>query len=303
MYESFYGFKEKPFSLLPDPAFLYMSEKHRLALTMLQYGIVNQAGFTVVTGEIGSGKTTLIRQVLNEVSDDVTIGLVSNTHRNFGELMQWVLLAFGLEYRDKKKIELYQTLADFIIKEYSQSRRTVLIIDEAQNLSPEALEELRMMSNINADKDQVLQLILVGQPGLRRTLRLPELQQFAQRVAVDYSLKPLNLEETWNYVRHRLKLAGGDPALFETKACAAVYYYSGGIPRLINVLCDTALVYGFADQKRRIDALTVCDVVHDKARGGIFPVQEDRTARDSGARPEAGAHKKESYGAEAPPRT
>lgn len=302
MYESFYGFREKPFSLLPDPAFLFLSEKHRLALTMLQYGIVNQAGFTVVTGEIGSGKTTLIRQVLAEVSDDVTIGLVSNTHRNFGELMQWVLLAFGLEYREKKKIELYQTLAAFIVKEYAQDRRTVLIIDEAQNLSPEALEELRMMSNINADKDQVLQLILVGQPGLRETLRLAELQQFAQRVAVDYTLRALNLEETWNYIRHRLKLAGGDAGLFETKACAAVYYYTGGIPRLVNVLCDTALVYGFAEQKRRIDAATVCEVVRDKSRGGIFPIREERGGYD-GVVLEMGGAKKESYNVESPPRT
>lgn len=303
MYESFYNFREKPFSLLPDPAFLFLSEKHRLALTMLQYGIVNQAGFTVVTGEIGSGKTTLIRQVLSEVGDDISVGLVSNTHRNFGELMQWVLLAFGLEYRDKKKIELYQTLADFIVKEYSQDRRTVLIIDEAQNLSPEALEELRMMSNINADKDQVLQLILVGQPGLRETLRLPELQQFAQRVAVDYSLRPLNLEETWNYIRHRLKLAGGDAGLFETKACAAVYYYTGGIPRLVNVLCDTALVYGFAEQKRRIDAAIICDVVRDKSRGGIFPIREERGGYDNGVILEMSATKKEPYNLEVPPRT
>lgn len=276
MYESFYGFREKPFSLLPDPAFLYLSEKHRMALTTLQYGIVNQAGFTVITGEIGSGKTTLIRQVLDEVGEEVAVGLVTNTHRNFGELMQWVLLAFGLEYRDKKKVELYESLADFIVREYNRDRRTVLIIDEAQNLSPDALEELRMMSNINADKNQVLQLILVGQPGLRDMLRRPELRQFAQRVAVDYALRALNLEETWNYIRHRIKLVDGDPGLFDTKACAAVYYYSGGIPRLINVLCDTALVYGFAEQRQRIDAAIVCEVVREKARGGIFPIREDR---------------------------
>src|SRR3989304_627134 len=124
MYEGFYGFSEKPFSLLPDPDFLFLSSKHQKALTMLQFGMMNQAGFTVITGEIGSGKTTLIRQVLAEIGDDVTVGLVSNTHRSFGELLQWVLLAFGLEYRDKKKVELYQTLADFIVKEYSKDRRT-----------------------------------------------------------------------------------------------------------------------------------------------------------------------------------
>lgn len=276
MYESFYGFQEKPFSLLPDPGFLYLSEKHRMALTMLQYGVVNQAGFTVITGDIGSGKTTLIRKLLEEIVDEVAVGLVSNTHRNFGELLQWVLLAFGLEYREKKKVELYHTLAEFIIREYSQGRNTVLIIDEAQNLSPEALEELRMLSNINADKDQVLQLVLVGQPGLRDLLKLPALYQFAQRIAVDYNLRPLSLEETWLYVRHRLATAGGDPGLFDTKACAAVYYYTGGTPRLINILCDTALVYGFADQKRRIGAEIICQVAREKARGGIFPLREER---------------------------
>jgi len=293
MYESFYGFREKPFSLLPDPGFLYLSEKHRMALTMLQYGLMNQAGFTVITGEIGSGKTTLIRKLLEEVGEEVSVGVVSNTHRNFGELLQWVLLAFDLEYREKKKVELYQTLADFIIRQYGQGRNTVLIIDEAQNLSPEALEELRMLSNINADKDQVLQLMLVGQPGLRDTLRLPELYQFAQRVAVDYNLKPLSLEETWLYIRHRLRSAGGDPNIFDTKACAAVYYYTGGTPRLINILCDTALVYGFAEHKRRVDAAIVCEVAREKAAGGIFPVREDRAANDGGVVRELNSVKKE----------
>ncbi|BAU48075.1 general secretion pathway protein [Sulfurifustis variabilis] len=286
MYESYYGFREKPFSLLPDPAFLYMSDKHRMALTMLQYGLMNQAGFTVITGEIGSGKTTLIRRLLEEVDDWTTIGLVSNTHRNFGELLQWVLLAFGLEFREKKKVELYATLADFIVKEYSQDRRTVLIIDEAQNLSPEALEELRMLSNVNADKDQVLQLVLVGQPGLRDMLRRPELYQFAQRIAVDYNLRTLNLEETWGYVRHRLRVAGGDQNLFDTRACAAVYYYTRGTPRLINVLCDTALVYGFAEQKNRIDADIVCEVVREKTRGGIFTIRENRAEGEEDERPD-----------------
>lgn len=274
MYESFYGFKEKPFSLLPDPDFLFLSKKHRMALTMLQYGLMNQAGFTVITGEIGCGKTTLIRRLLNEIDHTITVGLVSNTHRTFGELLQWVLLSFNLEYREKKKVELYQTLADFIVKEYSQYRRTVLIIDEAQNLNVEALEELRMLSNINADKNQILQLILIGQPGLRETLCLPELYQFAQRIAVDYNLKTLNLEETWQYIRHRIKTAGGDLNIFDTKACAAVYYYTGGTPRLINVLCDTALVYGYAEKKRRIDVDVIYKVVREKMKGGIFPVRE-----------------------------
>lgn len=295
MYKSFYGFKEKPFSLLPDPAFLFYSVKHRRALAMLRYGLMNQAGFTVITGEIGSGKTTLIRQLLNEIESDqgTTVGIVSNTHRTFGELLEWVLLAFKLEYRGKKKVELYQTLAEFIAREYSQERRTVLIIDEAQNLDAEALEELRMLSNINANKDQLLQLILVGQPSLREILRLPELHQFAQRIAVAFNLKTLSLEETWQYIRHRLEVAGGDPNLFDTKACAAVYYYTQGTPRLINVLCDTALVYGYGEQKQRIDVDIICEVVREKVKEGILPVIDNREFSESGVVREFSTAKKE----------
>jgi len=295
MYKSFYGFKEKPFSLLPDPAFIFYSVKHRRALAMLRYGLMNQAGFTVITGEIGSGKTTLIRQLLNEIEIDqsTTVGIVSNTHRTFGELLEWVLLAFKLEYRGKKKVELYQTLAEFIAREYSQNRRTVLIIDEAQNLDAEALEELRMLSNINANKDQLLQLILVGQPSLREILRLPELHQFAQRIAVAFNLKTLSLEETWQYIRHRLEVAGGDPNLFDTKASAAVYYYTQGTPRLINVLCDTALVYGYGEQKQRIDVDIICEVVREKVKEGILPVIDNRDFSETGVVREFNSAKKE----------
>ncbi len=274
MYESYYGFVEKPFSLLPDPGFLFLSNKHRQALSMLEYGMMNQAGFTVITGEIGSGKTTLIRQLLSqlEYDHDITVGLVSNTHQSFGELMQWVMLAFNLEYSGKSKVEMYQGLAEFLAREYASGRRTVLIIDEAQNLSPEALEELRMLANINADKDQVLQLVLVGQPGLRDMLRRPELEQFAQRIAIDYHLDTLDIKSTCEYIRHRLVVAGGAPDLFDATACVAIHYYTKGTPRLINVLCDTALVCGFAEQRERIDADLIHDVVRDKAVGGILPV-------------------------------
>lgn len=274
MYESYFGFHEKPFSLLPDPGFLFLSSKHRQALSMLEYGMMNQAGFTVITGEIGAGKTTLIRKLLSqlELDQEITVGLVSNTHQTFGELMQWVMLAFDLEYSGKSKVELYQGLAEFIAVEYGNGRRTVLIIDEAQNLSTEALEELRMLANINADKDQVLQLVLVGQPGLRDMLRRPELEQFAQRIAIDYHLDTLDIRGTCEYIRHRLVVAGGRPDLFEAAACVAVYYYTKGTPRLINVLCDTALVCGFAEHRETIDADLIHDVVRDKSVGGILPV-------------------------------
>src|SRR3989304_172710 len=281
MYETFYGLTEKPFSLLPDPAFLFLSKKHEAALTILQYGLMNQAGFTVVTGEIGSGKTTLIRSLLDEIGNDITVGLVSNTHRTFGELLQWVLLAFKLDYRNKDKVEMYQVFAEFMRREYDVGHRTVLIIDEAQNLSIEAMEELRMLSNINADKDQFLQLVLIGQPGLKDMLRRPELEQFAQRIAIDYHLQTLDLQETCEYIRHRLVVAGGDPNLCEAAACVAVHFYTRGTPRLINVLCDTALVCAFAEQKDRVDADLIHDVVRDKHVGGILPVSElDEVAND-----------------------
>ena len=275
MYESFYNLKEKPFTLLPDPGFLFMSKKHQMALTLLEYGLYDHAGFTVISGEIGAGKTTLIRHMLNNMEHEYTVGLISNTHRSFGELLQWILLAFNLEHRDMNKVEMYQRFVDFIIGEYSQNRRTVLIVDEAQNMDAETLEELRMLSNVNADKDQSLQVILVGQRELRETLQRPDLVQFAQRITVDYHLEPLSEKETAGYIAHRMQVAGGDPQTFTPAACAAVHRFSGGVPRLINLLCDTALVYGFAEQNNRIDAQLVTDVAREKQQGGIFPVYAD----------------------------
>ena len=274
MYESFYGFREKPFSLLPDSGFLYLSGKHRMALTLLEYGLMNQAGFTVISGDIGTGKTTLIRQLLNQIDPDLRVGLISNTHQTFGDLMQWIALAYDMPYQGKTKVELYQDFMDFVIKEYAGGRRTVLIVDEAQNMSAEALEELRMLSNVNADKDQVLQVILVGQRELRDTLRRPDLVQFAQRIGVDYHLEPLHEDETAEYIQHRCKTAGGREDLFTEQACEQVYHYTGGVPRLINQLCDMALVYGYAEQKQQIDASLVDEAGKEKRKGGLFPTAQ-----------------------------
>jgi general secretion pathway protein A len=281
MYESFYGFREKPFTLLPDPGFLYLSKRHQMALVLLEYGLMSQAGFTVISGEIGAGKTTLIRHLLNQMDRELTVGLISNTHRSFGELLHWILPAFGLDHAGKDQVGMFRILTDFIISEYAQNRRTILIVDEAQNMSPDALEELRMLSNINADKNQALQIILVGQRELRDTLRQPDLVQFAHRISVDYHLGPLGIEETPCYIRHRLAKAGGDPALFTDDACEAVHRNSGGVPRLINLLCDTALVYGFADQKLSIDADLVADVAREKREGGLFPGFEPEPMADN----------------------
>jgi len=273
MYQNFYGFREKPFSLLPDSGFLYLSDKHRMALTLLEYGLMNQAGFTVISGGIGTGKTTLIRKLLNDIDPSIKVGLISNTHQTFGDLLQWIALAFDLPHQGRDKVQLYQDFMDFIIQEYAQGRRTVLIVDEAQNMPAETLEELRMLSNVNADKDQVLQIILVGQRELRETLRRPDLVQFAQRIGVDYHLEPLDADETSDYIRHRCKTAGGKAELFSDQACQLIHQYSSGVPRLINLLCDTALVYGYAEQRDRVDAALVEDVAKQKQQGGLFPIQ------------------------------
>lgn len=279
MYEAYYGFREKPFSIIPDPDFLYFSPKHRMAFDLLEYGLINQAGFSVITGEIGTGKTTLIRHLLTQLGPDISVGLISNIHQSFGELLQQILFAFNLEYRGKEKVEMFHSFLDFLVRQYAHNKRTVLIVDEAQNLPAETLEELRMLSNVNADKAQLLQVILIGQAGLRDTLRLPNMEQFAQRIAVDYHLAPLDQGETRTYICHRIGIAGGDdPALFDDAACAAVFQFSGGVPRLINLLCDTALVYGFAEQKRKIDAQLVRDVAADKQQSGISPLREKSAA-------------------------
>ena len=283
MYESFYGLKERPFSLLPDPSYIYLGKKHAMALAMLKYSLVSRAGITVLSGEIGSGKTILIRYLLSQIDENVGIGLISHTHRNFGELLQWVSLAFGLEFEKKGKVALYQQLIDFLLSRYRQGQRSVLIIDEAQNLSLEALEELRLLSNINADKDHVLQLILAGQPELRQKLKRPELEQFIQRVAVAYHLKPFTPEETESYILHRLKLAGGDPNLFDAGARRFIHHQSGGIPRLVNILCDTALVYGFADRVKQISIETVYAVVQDKIKGGLLATRKREKTEAIGA--------------------
>ena len=271
MYENFYGFREKPFSLLPDSGFLYLSSKHRIALTLLEYGLLNQAGFTVISGDIGTGKTTLVRKLLEQAGDAFAVGLVTNTHHNFGELMNWVLMAFDLDGSGLDPVRQHEIFIDFVIGQYARGRRTVLIIDEAQNMSVDALEELRMLSNVNADKDQVLQVILVGQRELRDTLRRPDLVQFAQRIGVDYHLEPLTEAETREYIRHRCQTGGGKVDLFTDQACARIHRSTGGVPRLINLLCDTALVYGYAEQLETIDAELINEVARDKRSGGLFP--------------------------------
>ena len=278
MYEPFYGFKVKPFALLPQEEFMFLSRQHRMALDLLIYGLRNQAMFCVVCGDIGTGKTTLIRYLLSRHGPRVSVGMVSGMSGTFTELMQWTLSAFGLEYRGLDKIGMQHALVDFLKRQAAQAKRVVLVIDEAQTLEPEVLEELRLFSNINAGRMTLLQTVLVGQLTLRDTLRRSAMRQFAQRVAVDYLLSPLDTEQTHAYIRHRLGIASPSREdLFTDDACDAIFAASRGIPRIINLLCDTALVYGYADQKQSIDAGTVNEMLADKEREGGWLF--DRPAR------------------------
>ncbi|MBT1515618.1 AAA family ATPase [Bradyrhizobium sp. SRL28] len=273
MYEAFYQLREKPFSILPDPDLIYWGKMHSMAFTMLEFGVMNNAGFTVITGEIGSGKTTLVRHLLKKVSPAITIGLISNSPQGRQELLQWILMSLGQSF-DGDYPNLFKKLQDFLYGQFANGRRTILIIDEAQNLEPEALEHLRMISNINADKFQILQLILVGQPQLRDLLLAPKLHQFAQRISSDFHLRPLDDREVANYIAFRLQAVGARRPLFTQEACALIASASGGIPRMINVLCDTALVYGFANDQRVISDNIVRDVIADKQQYSIFPVKK-----------------------------
>lgn len=278
MYEKHYGLRLRPFSILPDPGFLYLSRRHKVALSLLEYGLQQSVGFSVVTGPIGTGKTTLIRYLLGRTEGRLSIGLISNMHAGVNGLLPRVLLAFGLDANAATEVGQLQAFTGFLEEQVAQSRRAVLIVDEAQNLSVEALEELRLLSNFNADVP-VLQIILAGQPGLKEKLRRPELEQLAQRVVVDYQLEPLDRHDTRRYIAHRVHVAGGNAeTLFGENACDAIHQYTRGVPRLINVLCETALVYGFADQKSGIDAQIVHDVADDRRHGGILPLHGSETA-------------------------
>ena len=269
MYEAYYGLREKPFSILPDPDLIYWGQNHRLAFSMLEFGVMNSAGFTVITGEIGSGKTTLVRHLLRKIDSNISVGVISNTPQGRDELLQWILMSLDQPFEGPYPV-LFFKFKQYLQAQYENRRRTILIIDEAQNLKPDALESLRMLSNVNTDKDQFLQLILVGQPQLKGLLCAPELVQFAQRVSADFHLKALSCSEVTQYIDWRLNAVGARSPLFSPEACEVVAKASSGIPRTINILCDTALVYGFATQAGWITREIVDDVIDQKRTFGVF---------------------------------
>lgn len=271
MYERFFGLRTKPFDLRPDPAFLYLAERHVTALTLLEYGLYRQDGFSVVTGDVGCGKTTLIRYLLERCNDATSVGVIGSAHEAYGSLMPWVLLAFGLDYKDKSPPELHESFADFALRERRTGKRVVLIVDEAQNLAPRTLEELRLLSNLDSGDAQLVHTALIGQPELRATLARNDLRQFKQRVSVSFHLTPLTETETGGYIARRLEVAGRLEPLFTRKAAIALHAESSGIPRLINVLCDTALVYAYADGQSEIDMSVIEQVVADRRSADWLP--------------------------------
>jgi len=272
MYESYYGLREKPFSILPDPDLIYWGRIHRMAFAMLEFGVMNNAGFTVITGEVGSGKTTLVRHLLKRInSTAINVGLISNTPTGREELLQWIMVSFDQPFEGPTPTIL-RNFQDFLRAQHAMGRRTILIVDEAQNLGDDALEGLRMLSNINVDKEQFLQLILIGQPQLKDILSKPGLLQFAQRVSSDYHLKRLAKNEVGKYIEFRLSAVGSRVNLFTPEACAMVAEASMGVPRVINVLCDMALVYGFSTGSDMITGELVHEVIEDKRSFGIFPI-------------------------------
>ncbi len=269
MYEAFFGLTKRPFSLIVEPEFLYMGKTHSAAFAMLEYGLLSKAGFIVITGEVGSGKTTLIMHLLKCLPSDNTVGLITNTRKNMGELLPWVLHSFKLDYREQHPVALYDCFSQFLEKQFEMKKHTVLIIDEAQNLSENALEELRMLSNLNATSEHFLQIILVGQPELRDLLNRPELKQFSQRVVVDYHIAPLSAKGSASYIRWRMFQAGAhDP--FTPAAHQLIFAASRGVPRLINILCDTALAFAYGDRIRVIDDFYLMGVMKERAEGGLL---------------------------------
>lgn len=264
MYESFYALSRRPFSLTPDPSFLFLSDQHAHALATLQYGITSEAGVTVLTGEVGTGKTTLLREVLRQIDPDCTVGVLTNTHAGFGELLSWILMAFEIGSESHDKVVMYRALIDYLSQQHVAGRRVVLVVDEAQNLDLGQLEELRLLSNLNLGDGIVLQLVLVGQPELGAMLARDELRQFSQRISVEYDIPVLDLQQTSDYISYRLSVADGDPSLFDRFARFAVYYHSRGIPRLVNNICDLALTFGYGDGKPIVDLQLIEKVMSGK---------------------------------------
>jgi putative secretion ATPase (PEP-CTERM system associated) len=302
MYERFYDLRERPFALSPDPDYLYPSRVHREALDYLRYGLESHAGFVAITGEIGSGKTTLLQTLLRGLDGQTTVGRIVNTMLEPRELLETIMIDFGLDPGGRSKPLLLRDLAQYLVDQRLAGRLVLLVIDEAQNLSLGALEELRMLSNLETEKSKLLQIIMVGQPNLRDKLSSPELEQLRQRITVSYHLAPLDADETANYINHRLRRASiGAPLEFARDVTDLIHARSRGVPRVTNVICDAALVFGYAEERRQIDIGLMRDVVAELEMTGVLPVRATETTTATVTQALAAAEPGEPVRAWAPP--
>jgi len=254
MYLKFYQLKEKPFNVTSDPNFLYLSRKHQEAISHMQYGIQERMGFLEITGEIGTGKTTLCKALLNTLDEHTKTAFIMNSNLSEIQLLQAIVEDFGIQLKNKNKITMLNELNRFLLEQLRRNNNVVLIVDEAQNLKPSLLEQIRLLSNLETEKQKLLQIILVGQPELKEKLESRELAQLRQRIAIRYHILPLENDEIESYIKHRLRVAGGhdDADIFEPEAVDEIFRFSRGIPRLINIICDKALLAGFVMEQRHI---------------------------------------------------
>lgn len=280
MYEQYYGFQEKPFSLTPDPHFLYLSKVHKRALAYLTYGLQDKKGFIAITGEIGAGKTTIIQALLKQLDSNTMVARVINTKVSPLQLLKMIMRDFGIESDSCSKDDLLEKLNQFLLEQYSRGHNTVVIIDEAQNLDPAALEEIRLLSNLETEKEKLLQIILVGQPELRITLSLPELRQLRQRITVSYHISHLTHDEVGEYIKHRLSVAGvKEREIFIPLAVEEICKVAGGIPRLINIICDAALVTGYVQERKHVDDTLIREVMGELMIDAIQDYPESETQK------------------------
>jgi type II secretory pathway predicted ATPase ExeA len=269
MYNDYYGFRHKPFQLTPDPGRIFLSPSHKKALTYLEYGFMESASIIVLTGEIGTGKTTLVRHIQQEYADKFQTTLITNTNVTPDELLELMLLGFGIEERPTSKPQRLERLRSYFSELDTAGRKALLIIDDAQNLSTAALEEIRMLFSLEDKPHTGLQVFLVGQAELRARLQAPELMSLAQRVGVNFHLAPLETREVAEYILYRIQEAGGSKKLFDARALARIAMASGGIPRAINQLCDAALVYGYGYGQKTIGQLIINHVIADRSGFGL----------------------------------
>ena len=282
MYERFYRLRERPFALTPDPDYLYPSRVHKEALSYLRYGIESHAGFVVITGAIGSGKTTLLQTMLRGLDGQTTVARVMNTLLDPRELLESAMIDLGLDPAGKSKPAMLKTFGEFLVNERGAGRLVLLVIDEAQNLTLPALEEIRMLSNLETEKSKLLQIILIGQPDLRDKLDRPELEQLRQRITVSYHLEPLDADETSHYINHRLALAStGAPLSFPRQVTDRIFDRSGGVPRLINVIADATLVFGYGEERSEIDGTLIEEVITDLDATGVLGPRSNPNRRDA----------------------